>query len=49
MRETAKQATSTDPALLVLTDQGHPSKSILRFEPQRPVRTVLVVVLDVEY
>jgi hypothetical protein len=47
MKETAEQVTPTHPALLILTDDGHPSTSIRCFEPQRPVRTVLVVVLDV--
>jgi hypothetical protein len=48
MKETAEQVTPTHPALLLLTDDGHPSKAIRRFESQDPVRTVLVVVVDID-
>jgi hypothetical protein len=48
MKETAEQITSTHPALLLPTNCDHPSKSIRRLEPQRAVRTVLVVVLDTD-
>jgi hypothetical protein len=45
VEQTAEQVTSTHLARLVLTDDGQPGKWIRRLEPQRPVRTVLVVVL----
>jgi hypothetical protein len=48
MKETAKQVTPTHPASLIPTHDGQPGRSLRRFEPQRPVRTVLVVVLDVD-
>jgi hypothetical protein len=48
MKETAKQVTPTHPASLIPTHDGQPGRSIRRFEPQRPVRTVLVVVLDID-
>jgi hypothetical protein len=46
-KETAEQVTSAHPARLVFSD-GQPGRWIRRLEPQRPVRTVLVVVLDID-
>jgi hypothetical protein len=47
-KETAEQITSAHPACLVLSDDGQPGRWIRRLEPQRPVRTVAVVVLDID-
>jgi hypothetical protein len=47
-KETAEQVTSAHPACLVLSDDGQPGRWIRRLEPQRPMRTVLVVVLDID-
>jgi hypothetical protein len=44
----AQRSATKHPALWILTDDGHLSTSIQRFEPQRPVRTVLVVMLDID-
>ena len=48
MKETAEQVTPTHPALMIFADDGHPNASIRSLEPQRPVRTGLVVMLDVD-
>jgi hypothetical protein len=48
MQKTAKQVTSTHPALPILADNGQSGMGIWRHQPQRPVRTVLVVVLDID-
>ena len=34
-------------ALLILADHGQPGRRLWRLQPQRPVRTVSVVMLDV--
>jgi hypothetical protein len=48
MQETAEQVTSEHPALLTLTNDGQSGGSVRRLKLERPVRTVPVVVLDID-
>jgi hypothetical protein len=48
VEEPAEQVTSTHPALLILADNGQPGTGIWRRQPERPVWTVSVVVLDID-
>jgi hypothetical protein len=48
MQETAEQVTSAHLTSFILTDDGQSGGSVRRLKPERPVRTVPVVVLDVD-
>ena len=48
MQETAEQITSAHFTSFILTDDGQSGGSVRCLKPERPVRTVPVVVLDVD-
>jgi hypothetical protein len=48
VEQTAEQVTSTHPALPILADDGQPGGWVWRCQPERPVGTVAVVMLDVD-
>ena len=48
MEQTAEQVTSEHSTFLTLTDGGQSVGSVRRLKPERPVRTVPVVMLDVD-
>jgi hypothetical protein len=48
MQETAEQVTSAHLTSFILTDDGQSGGSVRRLKPERPVRTVPVVVFDVD-
>jgi hypothetical protein len=48
MQETAEQVTSAHLTSFILTDDGQSGGSVRRLKPERPVRTVPVVVLDAD-
>jgi hypothetical protein len=48
VQETAEKVVSMHSALLMLVDHGQPGRRLWRQPPQRPVRTVSVVMLDVD-
>jgi hypothetical protein len=48
MQETAEQVTSAHLTSFILTDDGQSGGSVRRLKPERPVRPMGVVVLDVD-
>jgi hypothetical protein len=48
MQETAEQVTSAHLTSFILTDDGQSGGSVRRLKPERPMRTVPVVLLDVD-
>ena len=47
MEQAAKQVASLHTAAIILAQDGQPGGWVWRFQPKRPVGTMLVVVLDI--
>jgi hypothetical protein len=48
VKQTAEQVASTHGALVILAEDGQPGGRVWRLQPQRPVGTMSVVMLDVD-